>query len=165
MYARFDNQFIYFGDRVQGFGITTRYNFNRIGQGMDLLSRIDPFGGITELKIHTGFQSRNFFQHRNTIFLRTARINRGFIHHIIPFFQGFRHRTRCSQQWSQIRLVMIVYRCRNGNDKKGSLPQVINRRGKFDISIFKRFGIQFFTGIYALAHHRQTLLVDIKTYH
>jgi hypothetical protein len=57
------------------------------GKGMDLVPRVDPLRRIATKEVLVIFQAAFFFQYRHAVFFRTARINRGFVHHHIALFQ------------------------------------------------------------------------------
>ncbi|OAV74418.1 hypothetical protein Barb7_02093 [Bacteroidales bacterium Barb7] len=132
---------------------------------MLLVAGVDTFGGIARFEIPTGFQSGQFFQQWHTVFLRTARIDGGFVHHIIAFGKYTAYQAGGTQQSRQIRTVMTVDRRRHGNNIKGSLFQSLCRGSKHNILPLESLRFQLACRINSLSQLLQPPLVYVEANH
>ena len=95
---RLNDQLIDFRYRFQSFGIAAGNDLHGIYQGMYLITRIDSFRWVSNLKVLSYSQPWNLLQDRDAILFRTSRIYGRFVYYIIASFKDFAYRAGRTQQ-------------------------------------------------------------------
>ena len=116
VYSGFHHQLIYFCNGIQRLFIHAGYYLHDRLQTMHLVPGVDTLRGIAHLKINPAFQARFLFHNGNTDFLGYSGIYGGFEHHDASLHQITSHGTAGALHRTQIRRMILIYRCGDSND-------------------------------------------------
>lgn len=97
--------------------------------GVFLVARVDAFRAVAGKEVHVEFQAGYLLQHRHAIFLGSPRINRGFVDDDVTLFEHLAHAFAGHSQWSEIRTVVLVYRCGDCDDVDVGVFDIVQTGG------------------------------------
>jgi hypothetical protein len=129
---------------------------------MFLITGVDAFRGIPDLKVSSHFKPGEFLEDRHAVFFCSAGVNRGFKHHIIAFFEYPAYRFACPDEGREVGKVVMVDGRRDGYDMKTACPEVFRIGCEGDVAVLECLCGKLFTWIDAFAHHLHAVLPDVK---
>ncbi len=147
---------------VKGCGVLARDDLGDFFQRVQLVARVDAFGGIAELKVDALFQAADFRQGRAADIFGDAGIDGRFKHDHITFFQDLANGAAGGQDGFQIRLLVGVDRGGDGDDEERAIPDIVRVGGKAQSGFFQGFGFSLAGGILAFFQGVDAALADIE---
>ena len=132
---------------------------------MGRIAGVDPLGRIADHEVRSSLQARGGLQHRDALLFRGAGIDGRFVHHDRPRPQRLADGSRGRKQRTQIRVIGIVDRGRNGDDEEVDALQIVGFGGEADPASPQDLGLDLAGPIMAIGEFRQPRTVDVEARH
>ena len=159
-----DNKVIDSFNFFKSFGIATRNNFLDVFKSVNLVSGVNSFGRITNLKINTALQTGLTLNDRQTYIFGYTGINGGLKDYNRAFGQIPTNDFTCTDNGSKIGSVVLINGGRNCNDMEFCLLQIGFDGTKHYACLFDSIVTNFVCRVFTILIKLDLCFVQIKAY-